>query len=229
MVRPMHVRLTLLFTFILRCGSSVPCTTIQDCKYQGCIQPALEGNFFGCNCATDQIENSADGSLDTRCYPGDDDEVFLPSQCVYSVDYGLSFQYCPCQTSCSEGQYLDGCHCQPCPPGHFCVHSHAKICTQCASNEYQVRACTEGSDTICRPCTQCGEGEYQLRPCTSHRDGRCVSCQYCTVNYYAAAPCTNETNTECAPCKGGNWCPGNQIMYEPIGPGSKIYRDPNSL
>lgn len=226
MTTRIFILLAMLFVHL---RAMVPCSTVQECRYQGCIQPALEGNFFGCNCVMNQMENSADGSSDTRCYAGEDEEMIDSGRCVYSTDYGISFQYCPCRTSCPAGQYLDGCQCQPCPSGHFCTHSHAKRCTICENDEYEEHACTASADTVCRSCTQCQDGTFQLQACTKHSNTRCGLCKYCKQGYYTAVPCTNLTDAECSPCSVNNWCPGNGIMYEPIKVGSKIYRDPNSI
>lgn len=179
--------------------------------------------------------------LGTCVYSTDYAVSFKPCPCKTSCSPGELLKECSCHpcpaghtcdgsatlcaNTCPSGLYLDGCECKACPSGSLCVGSKITLCTVCDNESFEIAPCTSTTDRMCHPCNRCLDSEYPSRQCSSGLNRICAPCTYCARNFYAAAPCSNTSNTKCSPCLPGHWCPGNQQMYEPIAPGSNVYKD----
>jgi hypothetical protein len=245
-----------LFKFVVHVHTFALCSTFQDCQYEGCAQSALEGHFFGCNCKLNEVQNTFESTMDTHCYNGDEDQPIQPSHCVYSNNYGISFEHCPCRsscpigqfiencncktcpedhtcdghsppcaTTCAAGQYLDECQCKACPPNSFCLNLTYTSCDSCEDGFFELSPCTAISNRKCSKCNECPYNFFRVQSCTATRATECKECQYCKQGFYAEEKCTQTTDTKCSKCLEHHWCPGNQNMYEPIAPGSNVYKD----
>lgn len=193
--------------FSTRAAAFVPCSTLQDCRYQGCAQAPIEGNFFGCNCAPNEVQGGPDGATETHCYRGDDDQPVESHHCVYSTNFGITFEHCPCHTSCPRGQYLDGCRCAACPPDHTCDGLSPPCPTSCSAGLYldacQCKPCPTGSfctQSTARKCKVCGNETFEAIMCTQSQDTTCAACSVCSDGSFESSQCSEFKNRRCSEC-----------------------------
>ncbi|KJE92587.1 hypothetical protein CAOG_03522 [Capsaspora owczarzaki ATCC 30864] len=199
------------------------CTAIGNCNVPVSCTSPINGRCSACASEHYLVPGSSDVALPSQdaCAACDTCEVgtFESQACTHATNRNCT--QCTPIENCAQVSCTDTTDsvCVQCPVGTFYNTTSATChsCLECASNEFEVVACTYLTDRTCSACTNvtncasvtctslddsicetCKSTTYISPNATAGDAEQCLACAAVADCAYANVVCTNATNARCS-------------------------------